>query len=67
MDDREFGQRFLDRLQETIRDSQTEILRVIDVYTKSSEPRLRSLERLDNIESRLRAVEQKLMLRPPAA
>jgi hypothetical protein len=66
MDDQEFGQGFLDRLQETIRNSQNEIL-VIDVYTKASEARLRFLERLDDIEFRLRAVEKKLMLRPPAA
>jgi hypothetical protein len=67
MDDQASGQRYLDRLQEIFRDHQTVILRVSGSYTKVSEARLRTLERLDNIEFRLRAVEQKLMLRPPAA
>jgi len=74
--------RLLDRTQEMVRDSQTEILRGFDVYAKISEARLRRLEsgllslhaddaamneRLAGLESRMLEVEQKLMLRPPAA
>jgi hypothetical protein len=70
------------RTQEMIRDSQTEILRGVEVYAKTSEAWLRRLEsglltlhaddaamneRLASLESRLLEVEQKLMLRPPAA
>jgi hypothetical protein len=57
----------LERVQEVIRDSKTEIQRVLDVYTKASEARLRTLERIEYIESRMGAVEHKLMLRLPAA
>ncbi len=75
-------QRLLERTQEMIRDTQTEILRGFEVYAKISEARLRRLEtgmltlhgddaamneRLASLESRLLEVEQKLMLRPPAA
>jgi hypothetical protein len=63
----EFGEHYLGGLHQMIRDSQTEILRVFEAYTEASEARLRFLERLDDIELRLRAVERKLILRPPAA
>ena len=72
----------LERVQEMIRDAQTEILRGFEGYAKASEARLRRLEnsyvtlhaddaamneRLANVESRLLEVEKKLTLRPPAA
>jgi len=78
----ETKQEILERTQEMVRDSQTEILRGFDVYAKISEARLRRLEsglltlhaddaamneRIASLESRLLEVEQKLMLRPPAA
>jgi len=67
MDDQASGLPYPDRLQQMFWDYQTGILRVIDGYTKASEVRLRTLERLDNLEFRLRAAERKLGLRPPAA
>jgi hypothetical protein len=64
------------RLQEFVRDSQTEVLRGIEAYVRSSEARLRRLEsgllnlhadddsmnqRLAAVESRLLEVEKKLL------
>ena len=78
----ELRQDLLERVQEMIRDAQTEILRGFEGYAKASEARLRRLEtsyvtlhaddaamneRLANVESRLLEVEKKLTLRPPAA
>ena len=78
----ETKQEIVERTQEMIRDSQTEILRGFEVYAKASESRLKRLEsgfvtlytddaamneRLASLESRMLEVEQKLMLRPPAA
>lgn len=67
-------QRILERTQEMVRDSQTEVLRGFDRYQTGIQIRLRTLEadasnlktsnelRLANLEERITALEMRLML-----
>jgi len=65
----------LERVQEIVRDAQTEILRGFEAFARENEIRVRRLEtnesgtneRLANLEARLLEIEKKLLLRPPAA
>jgi hypothetical protein len=64
-------------MQEIVRDAQTEILRAFHSFEKSRELRFARLKaevsnldleangRIDNIEKRLMAIEEKLILDPP--
>ncbi|MEX2262681.1 MAG: hypothetical protein WD696_12065 [Bryobacteraceae bacterium] len=68
-------ERLLERTQETIRDSQTEVLRGFERYAYGNEIRLRKMEtglstldesstrRLAMLEERILEVEKKLLLR----
>ena len=71
--------RMLDRVQEMVRDAQTEILKAFFPFQDGTNIRLRKLEadnsnlnsglweRMGVIERRLQEIEKKLMLNPPAA
>ena len=69
-----FKHEILEKVQEMVRDAQTEILRGFQVFAKANEIRMRRLEtsdaglneRVANVEARLLQVEEKLILRPPS-
>jgi glycosyltransferase A (GT-A) superfamily protein (DUF2064 family) len=68
-----------DIVAESVRDSQTEILRAFLVYQDGNDLRVRTVEaklsnvdtglsqRVNNVERRLWEIEKKLLLNPPAA